>query len=67
MERSAVDSPVEDVEHEFNWIQTFIHGDVYILGFGAALGEPVFWYLMERRRRNRSQKGNVIFYEPTFD
>lgn len=60
-------SSAENIAQEPNWIQTFIHGDVYILGFGAALGEPVFWYLMERRRRNRSQKGNVIFYEPTFD
>ena len=67
MEISAADSPVEDVEHEFNWIQTFIHGDVYILGFGAALGEPVFWYVMERRGRKRPQQGKVIFYEPTFE
>ena len=58
---------VANSEQEDNWIQTFLYGDVYVLGFGAAFGEPVFWYMMERRKRKNLKDRKVVFYEPKFE
>ena len=49
-----------------NWVQAFLKGDVYILGFSAALGELAFWRMMEKRKRKKGEKGKVHFYEPKF-
>ena len=49
------------------WIDAFVTGDVYILGFGAAFCEQVFWMLMERKKRKGPQCGKVLFYEPELE
>ena len=49
-----------------SWVDAFLFGDVYILGFGAALDEPVFWWMMDRKKRMPWEAGKVYFYEPTF-
>ena len=56
--------PAEKSGDESNWIKAFHWGDVYILGFGAGMGEPVFWWLMQRKVRRNNPSGKVIFYEP---
>ena len=50
-----------------NWVQAFLKGDVYILGFSAALGELAFWRMMEKRKRKDFENGMVHFYEPKFE
>ncbi len=65
-EKSGIDSHGEKGNLETNWIKAFHWGDVYILGFGAGMGEPVFWWLMQRKMRRQNPSGKVIFYEPTF-
>lgn len=49
------------------WIDAFVTGDIYILGFGAAFCEQVFWMLMERKKRKGPQYGKVLFYEPELE
>lgn len=49
-----------------NWVQAFLKGDVYILGFSAALGELAFWRMMEKRKRKKGENGKLHFYEPKF-
>ena len=56
----------EDFEPATSWVDSFLFGDVYILGFGAALDEPVFWWMMDRKKRMLWKTGKVYFYEPTF-
>lgn len=56
----------ENEQRSTPWVQSFLNGDVYILGFGAAFGEPVFWWLMQRKKFREHQNGRVFFYEPTF-
>ena len=58
--------PKELRKTEMNWINAFHWGDVYILGFSASFAEPVFWWAMQRKKRNRSASGKVVFYEPKF-
>lgn len=55
-----------DMPKPVNWMDSFILGDVYVLGFGASWGEQDFWRLMERRR-NKKHTGTLYFYEPTFN
>lgn len=57
----------EDFEPATSWVDSFLFGDVYILGFGAALDEPVFWWMMDRKKRMPWKTGMVYFYEPTFE
>ena len=56
----------EDFELAVSWVDSFLFGDIYILGFGAALDEPVFWWMMDRKKRKFGETGKVYFFEPTF-
>ena len=46
------------------WMDYMIFGDVYILGYGADFAEFDFWWLLGRRRREKSPVGSICFYEP---
>ena len=45
-----------------SWIDSFILGDVYILGFGFDLSEVDLWWLLERKKREISEHGKVVYY-----
>ena len=47
-----------------SWIDGFIMGDIYILGFGYDLSEMDLWWLLNRKKRENAAHGEVIFYEP---
>ena len=52
------------------WLDSFILGDVYVLGFGFDLSELDLWWLLNRKKLERADHGKVYFYEPrsaTFD
>lgn len=46
-----------------SWIDSFILGDVFILGFGFGLSEVDLWWLLNRKQRERAEHGKVYFYE----
>ena len=49
---------------EYNsWVDSFILGDVYVLGFGFDLAELDLWWLLNRKAREKAEKGRVVFYE----
>ena len=45
-----------------SWIDTFIMGDVYILGFGFNYSEFDLWWLLNRKQREKADTGKVYFY-----
>ena len=45
-----------------SWIDTFIMGDVYILGFGYDYSEFDLWWLLNRKQREKADTGKVYFY-----
>ncbi len=47
-----------------SWIDSFILGDVYVLGFGFDTSEFDLWWLLNRKKREKAKKGKVFFYEP---
>lgn len=52
------------------WIDSFILGDVYVLGFGMDFAEFDMWWLLNRKKREKALHGRVYFYTPgdeTFD
>lgn len=54
----------EEKPTELNsWMDSFILGDVYVLGFGFGLSEVDLWWLLNRKQRERAEHGKVYFYE----
>lgn len=46
------------------WLDTFILGDVYVLGFGFDLSEFDLWWLLNRKKLEKANHGKVYFYQP---
>ncbi len=47
-----------------SWVDLFLVSDLYILGFGFSFSEIDLWWLLNRRIRERSGHGKVVFFEP---
>lgn len=47
-----------------SWLDAFIMGDVYILGFGFDLSEFDLWWLLNRKKLEKADHGKVYFYQP---
>lgn len=50
-----------------SWIDSFIMGNVYILGFGMDYSEMDLWWLLNRKKREKAEHGKVVFYASDFD
>ena len=47
------------------WLDSFILGNVYILGLGMDFSEMDLWWLLNRKKREKANPhGKVVFYEP---
>ncbi len=53
----------EFIEYK-SWLDSFIMGDVYILGYDYNLYELDMWWLLNRKAREKANVGTVFFYEP---
>lgn len=47
-----------------SWLDSFILGDVYVLGFGFDVSEFDLWWLLNRKKREKAPHGDVYFFEP---
>ena len=47
-----------------SWLDYFILGDVYCLGFGFDTAEIDLWWLLCRKKRERAPHGALYFIEP---
>ena len=47
-----------------SWIDAFVLGDVYMLGFGLDFSEADIWWLLEYKANHRDVCGSTYFYEP---
>ena len=47
-----------------SWLDSFILGNVYILGLGMDFSELDLWWLLNRKKREKAPHGKVVFYEP---
>ena len=50
-----------------SWMDAFIMGDVYTLGFGFDLSEMDLWWLLCRKKREKAEHGKLYFYESSSD
>lgn len=50
-----------------SWVDYFILGDLYVLGFGFDYTEFDLWWLINRRMREKAKTGKIYFYEPKSD
>ena len=46
-----------------SWVDSFVMGDVYVLGFGFGFSELDLWWLLNRKAREKTATGKVYFYE----
>lgn len=46
-----------------SWVDSFILGDLYILGFGFGFAESDMWWLLNRKKREHAEVGKTYFYE----
>lgn len=46
-----------------SWLDAFILGDVYVVGFGMDFSEFDLWWLLNRKKREKASRGTVYFYE----
>lgn len=48
-----------------SWLDAFLIGNVYVVGFGFDYSEIDLWYLLNRKKAARPREhGKVVFYEP---
>lgn len=47
-----------------SWLDSFVMGDVYALGFGFDYSEMDLWWLLNRKRNEKAHTGTFHFYEP---
>ncbi len=47
-----------------SWIDAFILGDIYILGLSMDFSELDLWWLINRKKREKANTGNIYFFEP---
>ncbi len=45
-----------------SWIDSFIIGDVYVLGFGFNMSEIDMWWLLNRKKREKASHGKIYYY-----
>ena len=55
-----------EVEYSYSsWIDAFVLGDVYILGFGFDYAEIDMWWLLNRKwQEKEGGRGKTVYYEP---
>lgn len=47
-----------------SWIDAFILGDVYVLGYGFDFSEFDMWWLLNRKANEKSKTGRIYYYAP---
>ncbi len=50
-----------------SWVDAFILGDVYVLGYKLDLSEFDLWWLINRKKREKAEHGDIYFYEPAVE
>ena len=45
-----------------SWLDAFIMGDVYVLGFGYDFSEMDLWWLLNRKQREKATTGKLYYY-----
>ena len=51
----------EDKIRPKSWLEYFIFGDVYVVGFGMDLSEIDLWWLLNRKKREELPHGKTVF------
>lgn len=52
--------------HIRSWLDSFILGDVYIIGFGLDFSEFDLWWLLNRKKREKAKHGATHFFIERF-
>lgn len=50
-----------------SWLDAFVLGDVYVLGFGFDFSEFDLWWLLDRKKREKAEHGKLYYYVPSWE
>lgn len=58
---------LNDIPEIRSWIDSFLFGDVYVLGFGFGFAEMDLWWLLDQKKNGNygREMGKLYFYEPS--
>ena len=56
----------EEIPEIRSWVDSFLFGDVYVLGFSFDFAEMDLWWLLDHKKNGKygRENGKVFFYEP---
>ncbi len=63
-EADRVSKKQEPGEEQQSWVEAFLYGDIYCVGFGFGLSELDMWWLLNRKARETRNEGKLYFYDP---
>lgn len=46
-----------------SWIDAFLYGDLYIMGFGMDFSETDLWWLLQYKAKEQEDFGNTVFFD----
>lgn len=57
---------LSDIPEIRSWIDAFLFGNVYVLGFGFDFAEMDLWWLLDQKKNNNygREMGKLYFYDP---
>jgi hypothetical protein len=47
-----------------SWLDAFLFGDIYCVGFGFGIFEFDLWWLLNRKAREKDNSGKMYYYDP---
>ena len=56
----------DDTENIKSWVDSFIYGDVFILGLGMDFSEFDLWWLIDRKHKELGLDGKVYWLQPSY-
>ena len=54
----------QHIQRGASWLDAFLFGNIYCLGFGFGVSEFDLWWLLNRKAREKGNVGKFYFYEP---
>ena len=64
IDRNRWGTDTEKCTRGVSWLDSFLFGDIYCVGFGFSVYEFDLWWLLNRKAREKENTGKMYFYEP---
>ena len=56
-----------ELANDKSWLDSFVIGNVFMLGYGLDPSDMDIWWLLDRKHREKADHGNVYYYAPSWE